>query len=192
VCGYDVAGIDINKKSVFEACGFFKKFLEKEKYKHHVTKIKGSRKNKQEASDSQEFEFAATKNEYKDAGTRKKLTFVCGDTLNANRIFKKNTFHMIVGDLPYGIAHGNISKQTSPSPSRNPVHLLSDCLPEWYKVLKKHGVLVLSWNTFLLSREDFAGLLNQNKFTVFSETPYEQFEHRVDQSIKRDVIIAKK
>ncbi|MCP4551370.1 MAG: hypothetical protein GY834_04875 [Bacteroidetes bacterium] len=118
VYGFDVAGIEINKKSVHESCVFFKKFLEKERYKHKVTKIKGSRKNNLVSPDSQEFIYAASKEDYKNESSKRKLKIVNGDTVNTNRYFKKNSFQMIVGDLPYGIVHGNISKnkQVSPSP----------------------------------------------------------------------------
>ncbi len=190
--GFDVAGIELNKKSVHEASIFFKTFLEKEKYKHRLTKIKGSRKNKTDSFDSHEFEYAATKDDFKKKYLRKKLKFVYGDTTNANRYFKRNSFHLIIGDLPYGIAHGNISKNKQFSPSRNPLNLLSDCLSQWYIVLKKNGVLVLSWNTFVLSKEDLTQLLINNGFIVFSESPYTDFEHRVDMSIKRDIVVAKK
>jgi hypothetical protein len=192
VYGFDVAGVEVNKTFVQEACVFFKKFLEKGKYKHNLAKLKDTRKNHSDASVRHVFEYAATKDDFKNESSRRTLTFVHGDTTNTNKYFKKNSFHLIIGDLPYGISHKNKQKYVQYSQSRNPVQLLSDCLPEWYKVLKDNGILVLSWNTFLLSRDNFIHQLRSNNFSVFSEAPYGDFEHRVDMSIKRDILVAKK
>lgn len=192
VYGFDVAGIEIDKKSVHEACIFFKKFLETEKYKHRLTKAKVPRKEDSDSSDIQEFRYASTRDEFKNGETRRKLKFVRGDTRNASKYFKKNSFHVIVGDLPYGISHGNIPNKKKSTPSRNPLGLLSDCLPQWHRVLKKNGTLVLSWNKFVLSKSELTSAITSNGFRVFSEPPYDDFEHRVDVSIKRDLVVAKK
>ena len=192
VYGFDVAGIEINKKSVHEACIFFKKYLETEKYKHKLSKRKGSGKDKQTPFEAQVFEYASSKEAIKQETSRRKLEFARGDAAYTNRIYKRNSFHLIVGDFPYGIAHGNLSKKHPTSSSRSPLQLLSECLPDWNKVLKKKGILVLAWNTFVMSRDHLNQILIDNEFSVFSEDPYNNFEHRVDMSIKRDVIVAKK
>ncbi len=191
VYGFDVAGIEIHKNSVHEACVFFKKYLEKEKYKHSATKRKLSGADKSN-SFIHEFEYAATKTEFKKDSSRKKLEFVCGNSANANKYFKSNSFHIIVGDLPYGVFHGNVSKNRHSSLTRSPSELLVECLPEWYKVLKKKGVLVLSWNKFVMPKDDLLELMKNNDFNIFMDSPYNQFEHRVDMSIKRDIVVAKK
>jgi hypothetical protein len=192
VYGYDVAGIEVNKKPVHEACVFFRKFLEEGKFKHRLSKTGGPRKNRSESYEIQEFQYARNKEEFKSERSRRKLKFVRGDTASAGRYFGKSSFHIIVGDLPYGIAHGNMPRDKQLSPSRSPLSLLSDCLPQWYKVLKKSGVMVLSWNRFVMSRDDLAQILADNGFHVLSEDPYNDFEHRVNQSIKRDLVVARK
>ncbi len=192
VYGFDVAGIEIKKKSVHEVGVFFKKYLEKEKYKHKATKRKVYGENKSNSSYIQEFEYAASKDEFKKENSRRKLRIVSGNSANANRYFKNNSFHIIVGDLPYGVAHGNAPKNKYSSLTRNPSELLIDCLPGWYKVLKKNGVLVLAWNKFVMPKDDFIRILKNNAFNVFTESAYNEFEHRVDRSIKRDIIVATK
>lgn len=192
VYGFDVAGIEVNQNAVHEGCVFFKKFLEKGRYKHELSKMKGSHREAAMAFDVQTFEYAATKEAFKDAQTRKRLKYVHGDTRFANRYFKKESVHLMVGDLPYGIVHGNRPKDKKLSPSRNSLSLLAECLPDWHKVLKKDGILVLSWNKFVMSRKDLIQILSENNFEVFTDDPYNDFEHRVDQSIKRDVIVARK
>ena len=117
---------------------------------------------------------------------------VNGNSKEASNYFKKERFHIIVGDLPYGIFHGNTAEKKGASKSRNPITLLSESLPEWYGTLKTNGCIVLAWNTFLISREKMIALFKAAGFEVFTQPPYDTFEHRVDQSIKRDILVAKK
>ena len=138
------------------------------------------------------FELARDKNDFKNQDTRKKLTFVFGNSIYADRYFRKDSFHVIVGDLPYGVAHGNVTQKRGPSLTRNPSEFLTACLQAWHRVLKKNGAIVLAFNSFVVSRADLTGLLQEHGFSVFTESPYDEFEHRVDRSIKRDIIAAKK
>ena len=94
--------------------------------------------------------------------------------------------------MPYGVQHGNITAQSKSSLTRNPSELVAACASGWLKVLKTGGVLVLAWNSFVLSRKDFAAVLESAGFQVLNEGTYLEFEHRVDQSIRRDIIVAKK
>lgn len=192
IYGFDVFGIEIESKLVQEAALFFKKYLETEKYKHAGTKRKLFGKDKTDVSYIHEFEYAKTKEEYKNEELRKKLAFVEGSSVETNRYFKKNRFHLIVGDLPYGVAHGNIAGKKSSSLARNPLELLKECLPDWYKVLKNGGVLLLAWNKFVMPKKDAVKMLVDNRFDVLTAAPYDEFEHRVDMAIKRDIIVAKK
>lgn len=192
VYGYDVFGVEIEANSVHESIIFFKKYLEEERIKHRSEKRQIYGKSKSEAIIIHEFDYALSKEDFRDEGKVKKFGLVCGNTNDVNKYFKKNRFHLIVGDLPYGIVHGNTGTHKSSSATRNPSELLSDCLNEYYKVLKEGGVIVLAWNSFIVSRYQLTKLFMENGFQVLSEAPYDQFEHMVDKSIKRDIIVAKK
>lgn len=199
VCGFDVSGVEIGEKTVHEASVYFKKFLESEKWKHSYSAEKLSGENKSYRAKAHRFQFAPGKEDYKDAAKIRNLTMVAGDSRFADRYFKKNSFHLIAGDLPYGVAHGNVAGEwrsaagkTSNSLTRNPKELLCACLPAWRKVLKPGGAVALSWNTFVLPKREMAEVLEQNGFAVLTGGPYDMFEHRVDQAIKRDIIVARK
>lgn len=199
ICGFDVSGVEIGEKTVHEASVYFKKFLESEKWKHSHSIEKLSGENKSYQAKFHRFEFASTKEEWKNPDKLRHLTMVAGDSRFTDRYFKKNSFHMIVGDLPYGVAHGNVAGdwksadgKTSGSLTRNPKELICACLPAWWKVLKQGGVLALSWNAFVLPKKEMAGAVEKNGFTVLVGGPYDKFEHRVDQAIKRDILIARK
>lgn len=192
VYGFHATGIEIEPKSVHDATIFFKKFIETEHYKHKTDKRQVYGKSKSEAVYIQEFEYARTKDEFKSDHTRRKLSYVTGNGQDAHHYFKAHSFNLIVGDLPYGIAHGNKGAKKTNSITRNPSELLELCLPQWYKVLKKGGTIVLAWNAFLVSRARLTQIFENNGYTVLSDEPYNQFEHLVDKSIKRDIIVAKK
>ncbi len=189
--GYDAYGIELSEKAVHDAFTYLKKYLETEKFKHrcgHETiNIKES------SAGAKRFfaELAKTKQEMKENSV-KHWEMVCGSSQYADSYFKKNSFHLIVGDLPYGVQHGNVSSSRQGSFTRSPKELVSLCSPSWHKVLKTGGVIALSWNSFVFSRQQFAKLLEDAGFSVFYGDLYESLEHRVDNSIKRDLILAKK
>ncbi len=190
--GFDVTGIEMERKWVHDATLFFKQFLQREKYKHILSKR--SMYSRPEGTESfiQDFEYARDKVDFKSEDTRKHLSMIAGNAIHARRYFKAEKFHLIIGDLPYGIAHGNLSQKKHSSRTRSPAELMDACLPEFYKILKTGGSLVLAWNKFVWSREAFAELLTANDFKVLDTNPYDQFTHRVDQSIKRDIVVARK
>nr|WP_321450099.1 hypothetical protein [uncultured Carboxylicivirga sp.] len=192
VYGFNSYGIEIEPKSVHECTLFFKKYIETERYKHKADKHQVFGKSKAEAIYIQEFEYAKGKEEFKSESNRKKLGVVNGNTNDAANYFKANFFQLIVGDLPYGIAHGNTGATKSGSITRNPSELLELCLAGWHKVLQKGGCIVLAWNSFVVSKHKLLQHFENNGFEVLTEEPYNQFEHMVDKSIKRDIIVARK
>jgi hypothetical protein len=190
VYGYDSYGIEIDRKSVHESVIFMQRFLKNERYKHQKTRHQIYGKDKSEARYMDKMEFSVSKEDFKND---KRLHFgiVNGDTRQANKYFNKKSFHLIVGDLPYGIGHGNtIQKNTLGSRTRNPYELLEGAIPAWVSLLKKGGVICLAWNSFVLSRDRISDLFLKSGLSVCDTKPYTQFEHMVDQSIKRDMIVS--
>lgn len=192
VYGYNTYGIELEAKSVHETSIFFKKYLEKERVKHAAAKRQISGTSKKDAVLIDEFQYALTKEEFKSPERVKKLGLVCGNTKDVNLYFKNSQFHLLVGDLPYGIVHGNSASKRNTSITRNPSELLAQSLAQWHKVLKKGGVVVVAWNSFLASRAKLATIFSKSGFEVLDSEPYQNFEHMVDKSIKRDIVVAKK
>ena len=190
--GFDGSGLELNEKSANEGYHYFKKFLETERVKHtsHLERVSGEGKSFTGKSFGISF--------YKDEEARKakealNWEIVSADSFYANKIFKKNSFDIIAGDLPYGIQHGNFDgKNQGASKTRNPSEMIKRCLPSWKAVLKKDGVIALSWNSLLIKREDLGKILEKEGFEVLNESPYNNFTHRVDSSIERDIIIGVK
>lgn len=183
ICGYNSYGIDISEKLINESSQFFKKYLENGKYKHSHKKEKFSGQNFK----SQRYFFEAAKNKA-DQKSNKDLScqFISGDSVNADKYYRKKFFNIIVGDLPYGVQHDNSAFGNK---MRNPSDLISACLPVWLEVLKPGGAIVLAWNTFLLKREQLKQVFEKNGLQIID---FGDFSHRVDQAIMRDIIIARK
>lgn len=191
ISGWNACGIEIGEKPVHEMCVFFRKYLETGKFKHVMAQERISGEDKRFRSEMTRFEYSVSKEAQK-AGVKQVLCMVEGDGQYANHYFRREQFHMIVGDLPYGVQHGSHSQTVSPSLTRNPRELVKACLPAWLEVLKPGGTIVLAWNQFVLERETFASVFRIKGLTVLNDPPYDKFMHRVDQAINRDMIVVRK
>ncbi len=189
--GFDVYGVEIGDKVTTEAYHFLKRFLETARYKFTCKTVRISGENKSFSASRHTFQIARNKEDLKNRNLRT-AEFIAGNSVYSHLFFKKRFFHMIVGDLPYGVQHGNVTSEKRSSLTRNPSELLEACLPAWKQVLKPGGAVVLAWNSNVLSREKLAVVLEKHGFRVLQEGPFLEFEHRVDLSIRRDIIVAVK
>lgn len=192
VYGFDCFGIELEAKSTKESYHFFKRFLEQERYKHRSAERSFKNPGDDTKSTVYEFEYSKDKGLFKDEKLRKNFSLFNANSAESGRFFKKETIQLIVGDLPYGIAHGNTGKQKQGSITRSPEELLALCLPAWNRILMKGGSIVLAWNKFVLPKNRMIAIFEENQFDILTEQPYSDFEHRVDNAIKRDIIVAKK
>lgn len=190
--GYDAYGIEVEGNALQEGQTFFKKFLEEERLKHTRSSRVIFKNEGESPAEIMEFEYALSKQEFKEEKTISHLAMVHGAAAEAYNYFKKERFNVIVGDLPYGIKHGNKAGKVYGSPTRNPVDLITECIPGWKKVLRKGGTIVLAWNSHVITRKKMARFFEEAELEVLNDAPYDQLEHRVDAAIKRDVIVAKK
>lgn len=186
--GYNAYGVEIGDKPVAEAFAYVKKFLITEKVKHDSKSERVSGAGKSFRAKRYTITLAKTKEEYKQSP--KVWEMISGDSSHSDTYFRKNFFDIIVGDLPYGVQHSNVTNENQSSFTRNPSELIRVCAKSWHTVLKEGGVIVLAWNSLLLSKQDFAKLLEKVGFKVLTGGVYDEFEHRVDNSILRDIIVA--
>lgn len=189
--GYNVAGIEIGDTVVNEAFHFIKRFFETEKYKFEHDSLRISGPGKSFTALRHTFTVAPTKEDFK-AKNYRTLELTSGNSIYAKNFYKKNYFDVLVGDLPYGVQHGNVTNEKQTSLTRNPSELLDACLPSWSELLRTGGVMALAWNANVLDRYRMEKIFASHGLTVLHDGVYTNFEHRVDQAILRDVIIAKK
>jgi len=181
--GYNAYGVEIDAKLAHESVVYLKKYLETAKYKHanHTERVSGQLSHGK---------FTATRSQIKFTESGRQFEIVEGDTRNTSAYFKKNFFHGIIADMPYGVQHGSKSskKPQGATITRNALGLITEAMPGWVKVLKPGGVIVLAWNLFLISKAEMVELLEGHGFAV----PELDFAHRVDQAIDREFIVGVK
>jgi hypothetical protein len=120
------------------------------------------------------------------------LTVFSGDTRQSAALYGKRRFDAVLADAPYGVVHGSQADVhgVRGKRDRSAAGLISDALPVWAGQLKTGGALGLSWNAIGLRRERLLELLADAGLEALDFGPYRDFEHRVDSSIRRDIVVA--
>ena len=184
--GFDVYGVDRDKKSVGELELYITRFLKEAQFKHK--KIRGKVViDRQNRGEHIEIKYARSKEEAR-TQTRT-LKVLRGETTDLKGIFKRDSMHLILADLPYNIQH---SASQSHLKGEGMAPLLEAGLRAWAPLHKRGGVIALSWNLFTDPRARLADLLTEAGYEVFDEGMWRTLEHRVSQAIKRDLLFARK
>lgn len=182
VYGYDVAGIDLDGKDFEAYTAFLRTYLQRKRIKH---KLEANPVRRDKRLVARRLTASITR-EQRTLG----VDVVHADTTAATDFFKPESFHAIVADAPYGVAHG--SRTVAAGLRRSPLQLLHDAVPVWTRLLRPGGALGISWNTQVTRREAAAEVLAAAGLTVLEDGPYGQFRHRVDAAITRDILVAVK
>ncbi|GAB3422463.1 TRM11 family SAM-dependent methyltransferase [Flindersiella endophytica] len=186
--GYDATGMDVDGKDFEAYSGFVRTWLKRKRIKHKA-ETTPVRRERRVLGRRLHVDIGADKQAYK-SGDKLSLTMVNADTLQGREVFKASSFDVLVADLPYGVQHG--SRSPAAALSRKPLELLKAALPVWVELLRPGGAVGLAWNTHVAAREEAAGLLTAAGLEVCDGPAYLGFRHRVDSSIDRDVLVARK
>ncbi len=179
--GFHATGVEVDKKD-FEAYALFiQRWVKDKRLKHSAVlgHVKGHPK--------LDLELGVTKERYK-SGDALRVNYVSADTHAVSEVFQPRSFDLIVTDAPYGVQHG---AQSGDATSRKPLELLTSALPLWRAALRPGGAIGIAWNNLVARREKLAQLLAENGLEVCDSAGYRSFEHRVDTSIQRDLIVAR-
>ena len=191
VYGMDVYGVEVGERAVGEACRYLQKYLQMGKYKHSMKTERVSGAGRSFTAERRRFELARSREDAK-RGEYRVFEMIAGNSCYVNQLYRKNFFDVVVGDLPYGVQHGNVTNEGQSKLTRSPAELLRACLPAWRDVLRKGGMVALAWNVNVLPRAAMEQFLGDAGFIVLCGGVYDRFQHRVDQAILRDVIFARK
>jgi hypothetical protein len=177
--GYDAIGIDTDGKDFDIYSAFIRTWLKRKRIKHkaEVTPVRKDKRNLARRLSAS-------------IGTGTTLTVFHADTLHAREFMKGGIADVIVADLPYGVMHGSRSGEANLS--RSPLQLLRSAIPVWTQLIQPGGTIGMSWNTHVASRADAAAILTDNGLRVCEGPGYDGLAHWVDQSIDRDVLVARK
>jgi hypothetical protein len=173
--GYDVSGIEINRNDVKEANQFIKSYLQVHKVKHTI-KRDSMTANGKEAGERTQVSLSGGQ----------MWTLLCGDTLSAASFFKRDTFHALTVDLPYGIQTIGHSGQKRAQIDA----LLRRALPIWRRLIKPGAAIVMAFNAHAVSLDAMRAMLAEAGYEVLRGGSYDKMRHWVEQAIDRDVAVA--
>lgn len=181
--GYDAIGIEREGKEVEAYSAFLRTWLRRKRIKHQ-TAMHPVRNDRRLVARR----FEATIGERRGAGTGQRIVVHHGDTVDARDFLRAGCADVIVTDAPYGVAHGS---HAGGARTRDPLALLRAAVPVWVRLLRPGGALGISWNTYVAKRSDAAQILVDNGLSIVDQPGYRGLEHRVDQAINRDVLVAR-
>jgi SAM-dependent methyltransferase len=179
--GFHATGVELDKKD-FEAYALFiQRWVKDKRLKHEAVQgyVKGQPK--------LDLTLGLDKARYK-AGDTLRISYVNADTLAIAEVFQPRSFDLIVTDAPYGVQHGS---QGTAGISRKPLELMTHAIPIWRAALRPGGAIGIAWNNLVARREQLAKLITDSGLNVCDSAAYRSFEHRVDSSIQRDLIVAR-
>jgi SAM-dependent methyltransferase len=188
VYGFDAAGVEREGRAVDAWETFIKTWLQDKRLKHTADSSR-IRRDGRVVGRRLDIAVAETKAEQK-AGAAVSLAIVHDDTVHTAEHFRRNHFDVLVADLPYGVQHAGRGEHQGPA--RSPLALVEEALPGWLTVLRPGGAVGLAWNTRVLERPVLVETLRAAGLEVLDEEPFDRFEHRVDRSIQRDVVLARR
>lgn len=188
VLGHDAAGIDLDERDVEAYATFIRRWMKDHRIKHRA-EFAPVRRNNRTVGKRLRISFAATKDQFR-AGDVQQLDVLAADTVDALEFHRPGSFDVIVTDAPYGVQHG--SRTVTKGLRRDPLDLLREAAPVWVQLLRSGGAVGMAWNTKVAGRAEAADVLASAGLDVFDDDAHRAFVHRVDASIQRDVLLARR
>jgi hypothetical protein len=184
--GCNAAGVEAELKAVEAYAAYLRTYWRRKRLKH-VVEVSPVRREGKIIGKRLDAEVSPAGHEQPVA-----VTVFSGDTRQSAALFGKRTFDAVLADAPYGVVHGSRAdlRSGSGNQDRSAAGLISDALPVWAQQLKAGGALGLSWNAIGLNRERLVEILARAGLEPLDFGPYRDFEHRVDSSIRRDIVVA--
>lgn len=183
--GLSPVGVDIDKKDAEIFRAFLTSWMREGRLKHTAKSGKLTVHGKALGAHFHA-ELAASKEAQK-RGHSQSLDLYTADATEMASFLKAKSADVIVADLPYGVQHG---ARSGGALKRSPLDLLEAALPALSRVLLAGGAAALAINRHTAPWEATARLLEDHGFTVVSTDG--QFRHRVDSSIDRDIVLARR
>ena len=181
--GFDAAGVEIDRRDFEAYSAFIQRWVKDKRLKHHahVGYVKGHPR--------LALDIGLDRESFK-AGEALHLAVVNAGTLETTAVFPPRSFDLIVADAPYGVQHGSTGAKGELS--RSPLELVAEAAPVWRDALRPGGAMGIAWNVHVARREALAEALARAGLEVCDSPAYRGFEHRVDQAIQRDVVVARR
>ncbi len=186
--GYDAAGLDLDGKDVEAYAGYLRTYLQRKRLKHQL-QFGPVRRERRVVGKRLRVTLAASTQRHR-AGDVISVDVVQADTTAALDFFAPASFDAVVTDAPYGVQHG--SRTPATGLRRSPLDLLGQAAPVWAALLRPGAAMGIAWNTLVAKRPAAVEVLAGAGLEVLDDGPYRCFEHRVDQGIVRDILVARR
>ncbi|HEY3529482.1 MAG TPA: SAM-dependent methyltransferase [Nocardioides sp.] len=183
--GWHASGIDVDSADFETYAAFLPRWLKDKRLKHTATTAKLRREGRT-LGRRFDVELATSKQAWADGDTITVSTALT-DTREASEVFKAASFDVVVTDAPYGVQHGS---RSGGGLQRRPRELLAESLPGWVRLLRPGGAVGIALNVRTCPRDDALAMLTDAGLEPRDTTAYRGFEHRVDQAIQRDLVVA--
>lgn len=184
--GLDCTGVDLDKRDLENYERFLKTWLRQHRYKHTVD-VGSLRTSGTSRGRRMQVVVAPTKEEFK-TGDVQRLDYLCTDTRSLHGLLGKGQFDVVVTDTPYGVEHGSHGDRLA----RDPLGVLEAAMPGWVRTLRTGGAVGLSYNRHVAPPDALGELLQRNGLEIVGDIGDDRYRHRVDASIDRDLIVARK
>ena len=185
--GWHASGVDADARDVEAYAAFLSRWLKDKRLKHTAATSR-LRRDGRTLGRRFDAELALDKAAWA-AGDRISVSVAEADTLETPAIFGAGSVDAVVTDAPYGVQHGSRSGGVL---QRSPLDLLADAVPGWATVLRPGGALGIAVNVRTSPRAETLAVLADAGLEPLDTEPYRRFEHRVDQAIVRDIVVATK
>lgn len=185
VYGADAVGIEHDRRDVEAYEAFLLGWLKDKRLRHRAERAR-LRKGRAEPAHRLTVTYGARRD---DDPAARVVDVVHDDTLRASDHLRARSVDALVADLPYGVQHGAAAGGRT---RRGPEDLVAAALPVWRAVLRPGAGVALSWNLRTLPRARLAALLAEHGYEPCRPAEDEAFVHRVDRSIERDVVVARR
>jgi SAM-dependent methyltransferase len=185
--GWHAAGVDVDERDVETYAAFLPRWL-KEKRLKHTAGTSRLRRDGRTLGRRFDATFAVDKEAWA-AGDTITVSVAQADTLETPAIFRAASADAIVTDAPYGVQHGS---RSGGAHQRSPLDLLAAAVPGWVRVLRPGGAIGIAVNVRTSPRAETCAVLAEAGLEPVDTEAYRGLEHRVDQAILRDVVVATK
>ncbi len=181
--GFDAAGVELDRRDFEAYAAFIQRWVKDKRLKHRAQlgHVKGHPR--------LALDIGLDRESFK-GGKALHLAVVNASTLETAQVFPPRSFDLVVTDAPYGVQHG--STPARGKLSRSPLELVAEAAPVWRDALRPGGAMGIAWNVHVARREALIDALAKAGLEVCDGPAYHGFEHRVDQAIQRDVVVARK
>ncbi len=178
--GARATGLDVDRRALDEYATFLEQWAKSNRYPHKLQRYKKLH------SESRHFDFTvATDREGLAAKRSPDVTTFNAPADDASVPVGRHA--MIVSDLPYGIQHQ--ARSVGGRAPTSVAELVTNVAGRWPEQIRTGGSVALSWNVRSLSGTDMTAVLDA---AGFDQVATAGFEHHVDRTIIRDVVLARR